>query len=408
MSTPSPSHFTLTSSSISATLSQPISSSLVAIRPQTVSIAECCQQAFLNPLGFPELVRCVVPGDRVVLTVDPETVFAAEIIASVWEQLQTVPDGGVTLTLLFPEDHTGGGWQWLRDQLPLHVQQQIIVHVHNPADSSQISYIASSGGGERVYLNRLLSDADLIITVGTIAFDSLLGFRGTSSLLFPAFSDAATLQSSASQGHPELTPEQQRPFREFVDEVGWLLGTQFTVQIVPGSSGWPAAILAGLPEDVMTRGRELVESLWRVNLEDLLEGVVVSIPGGAAFGWKQLGLALEQASSIVQQGGRIIVVADLAVPDGPASTMLRRCQDPEELLRPLRREPTHDSTEIAQLIQAQRRARIYLLSSLPAETVEEFGMIPVADSAELQRLVSSIKDCRVIPLANFAWCEVKG
>lgn len=396
----------LTSGPVSAALPQSGILPLVSESQSVVSISEHCRLAFLNPLGFPELVRCVVPGDRVVLTVDPETPFAGEIIASVWEQLQAVPDGGVNLTLLFPEDHSGSGWQWLRDQLPIHVQQQITVHVHAPADSTQISYIASSSGGERVYLNRLLSDADLIITVGVIAFDSLLGFRGTSSILYPAFSDAATVRAAQSQGHPELTPAQQRPFRDLVDEVGWLLGTQFTVQVIPGSTQFPCEILTGLPEDVMARGKELVEKNWRIKLDDQLDGVVISIPGGAAFGWRQLGLALEQASGIVQQGGRIAVIADLTVPAGPAATMLRRCQEPEELLKPLRREPTYDAVEMTQLIQAQRRARIYLLSHLPAEVVEELGMIPLANPAELQRLVASIENCRVIPFANYAWCEV--
>jgi hypothetical protein len=86
--------------------------------------------------------------------------------------------------------------------------------------------------------------------------------------------------------------------------------------------------------------------------------------------------------------------------------MLRRCQDPEELLKPLRREPTIDSVEFAQLIQALRRVRVYLLSQLPGELVEELGMIPVSDSAELQRLVSTIEGCKCIPFANYAWCEV--
>jgi nickel-dependent lactate racemase len=370
-----------------------------------ISPSERCREALLNPLGYPELVRCVVPGDRVILVVDPETPFAAEIVSTVWEQLQSVTDGGVLLTLLLPPDHSGNSWQWLRDQFPLHVQQQITVHVHDPADSSQISYIASTSGGERIYLNRLLSDADLIITVGIIAFDGLLGFRGTSSILFPTFSDIATQQSSQSQGHPELTPEQQRPFREMIDEVGWLLGTQFTVQAIPGAAGLPAEILAGLPEDVLARGKELVERTWRVSVEEMLEGAVISVPGGA-FGWKQLGQALENTTNIVQQGGRIVIVADLPIPEGPAATMLRRCQDPEELLKPLRREPTIDSVEFAQLIQALRRVRVYLLSQLPAELVEELGMIPVSDSAELQRLVATIEDCKCIPFANYAWCEV--
>jgi nickel-dependent lactate racemase len=400
-----PSEIQLTSGPVSSSLQTSINRPLITIPDKVVSPSERCREALLNPLGYPELVRCVVPGDRVILVVDPETPFAAEIISTVWEQLQSVTDGGVLLTLLLPPDHSGTGWQWLRDQFPLHVQQQITIHVHDPADSSQISYIASTSGGERVYLNRLLSDADLIITVGIIAFDGLLGFRGTSSILFPTFSDIATQQSSQSQGHPELTPEQQRPFREMIDEVGWLLGTQFTVQAIPGAAGLPAEILAGLPEDVMARGKELVESTWRVSVEEMLEGAVISVPGGA-FGWKQLGQALENVTNIVQQGGRIVIVADLPIPEGPAATMLRRCQDPEELLKPLRREPTIDSVEFAQLIQALRRVRVYLLSQLPAELVEELGMIPVSDSAELQRLVATIEDCKCIPFANYAWCEV--
>jgi nickel-dependent lactate racemase len=246
----------------------------------------------------------------------------------------------------------------------------------------------------------------MIVTIGVIAFDGLLGFRGTSSSLYPAFSDAMTVQESRAQGHPELTPDQQRPYRELVDEIGWLLGTQFTVQIVPGSDLAPAAILAGLPDDVLKQGKELVTKLWRLSASELVDGVVLSIPGGAAFGWKQLGQALDHAANLVHQGGRIIAVADLVPPEGPAATMLRRCQEPEDLLKPLRKEPTYDSVEISQLIQAARRARIYLLSPLPADIVEELGMIPVADSAELQRLVSSIDGCRVIPLANYVWCEV--
>jgi nickel-dependent lactate racemase len=400
-----PSEIQLTSGPVCSSLQASFNQPLIPIPDQVIAPSERCREALLNPLGYPELVRCVVPGDRVILAVDPETPFAAEIISTVWEQLQSVTDGGVLLTLLLPPDHSGTGWKWLRDQFPLHVQQQITVHVHDPADSSQISYIASTSGGERIYLNRLLSDADLIITVGIIAFDGLLGFRGTSSIFFPTFSDLATQQSSQSQGHPELTPEQQRPFREMIDEVGWLLGTQFTVQAIPGAAGLPAEILAGLPEDVMARGKELVESTWRVSVEEMLDGAVISVPGGA-FGWKQLGQALKNITNIVQQGGRIVIVADLPIPEGPAATMLRRCQDPEELLKPLRREPTVDSVEFAQLIQALRRVRVYLLSQLPAELVEELGMIPVSDSAELQRLVATIEDCKCIPFANYAWCEV--
>lgn len=379
----------------------------IAIRSQEGTVAELCRNSMLEPLGYPEITRCAVPGDRVVIAVDPETPFVADLIIEVCEQLKLIPDEGVHMTLLLPQDPEAQDWQWLKDQLPLHLQEQLTFHFHNPAETTSISYLASSANGERIYLNTLLTDADLIVSIGFIAFDSLLGFRGTSSSLYPTFSNSETLRVAHTQGHPELSPNQQRVFRELVDEVGWLLGTQFTVQVVPGTSKRPTAILSGLPDVVMERGRELVNETWRVTLDEHVDGVVLTIPGGPLFGWKQLGAALEQVSTLVPQGGRIVVIADLSEPQGPAATMLRRCQEPEDLLKPLRREPTVDAVEISQLIHALRRARVYLLSKLPTEVVEELGMIALADANELQRLVSTITNCHVIPFANYTWCEVE-
>lgn len=164
-------------------------------------------------------------------------------------------------------------------------------------------------------------------------------------------------------------------------------------------------MLAGLPEEVFPAGCEMMEKTWAVSVEEEVPSVITSIPGGPCA-WKQLGQALQSAAEVVEQGGRIIVVADISAPDGPAATMLRRSQDPEELLKPLRREPTPDSEEISQLIEASRKARIYLRSDLPAELIEELGMFPLATEEELQRLVSPLEQPLVVPFANFAMCSV--
>ena len=403
---PSSCEFNLSSGPVSALLIAPTPDAVADRRPVGMPAPDLCRRALSAPRGFPELMRCVVPGDNVIIAVDPETPFLVDVLTVVCEHLQSVPDGGVSLTLLLPEDETGNAWQWLTDKLPLHFQQQLTIVSHQPADQNQLSYLASSAAGERIYLNRLLTDADMIVSIGLFAFDALLGVRGTTSVLFPAFSDAATLRAARSHGNSELTPEQQRPFRDLVDEIGWLLGTQFTIQVIPGVGAAPTEIIAGLPDDVFRHGKEILNRVFRIVVNEEVDAVVLSIPGGAAFGWRQLGHALEQSSRLINQGGRIIVVADLPVPEGPAATMLRRCPEPEDLLKPLRREPTSDAVEIAQLIETLRRARVYLLSSLPPDVVEELGMIPITDSAELQRLVAAVENRIVIPNANYACCEV--
>lgn len=367
------------------------------------SLPELCRRALSQPLGVPELSRCVIPGDQVVVVVDAETPMLAEILLAVHEQLQLVPDGGVSLSLVLPPDPEGRSWEWLKESLPLHVQQQMKLVLHDPSDRTQVSYVASSAAGERIYLNRLVSEADLIITIGLIRADKELGFRGTSSSLFPSLSDKETslLVKASLTGGKNV---EGQSLRELVDEIGWLLGTQFTVQVIPGPKG-PATVLAGLPEEVFPTGCELIETTWSVSIEEEVPSVITSIPGGPCA-WKQFGQALQSVAEVVEQGGRIIVIADLDVPEGPAATLLRRSQDPEELLKPLRREPTQDSEEISQLIEASRKARIYLRSELPTELTEELGMFPLTNEEELQRLVTPLEHPLVVPFANFAICSV--
>ena len=397
------SEFTLRSGNLAASVRTDTVRVLISSAEPAQSAAELCRSSLLQPLGLPELTRCVVPGDSVVIVVDPETPHVIDLLVAVCEQLQSIPGSGIAISLLLPQDPSNTNWSRLTEQLPLHLQQQLIVHVHDPAETAQLSYLASSANGERVYLNRRITDADLLVTIGVVCFDSLLGYRGTTSSVFPNFSDADAIQQARTQGHPELTPEQPRPYRQLVDEVGWLLGSQFTVQVIPGPDSGPLAILAGLPEDVMASGKELVHRVWHLKPLKLVEAVVLSVPGDTLSGWKQFGIAIEQATQIVQDGGRIIAIADLPIPEGPAATMLRRTQEPDELLKPLRREPVQDAVEITQLINALNHARVYLFSRIPSEIVEELGMIPIEDAAELQRLTAAAESCVALPSANYAW-----
>jgi len=399
-----PEFFTLRSGSLTATVRRDSVKLLNLSEESSHSVADQCRHALLSPLGLPELARCVVPGDCVAIVIDPEIPGAIELLNIVCEQFQSVTDDGLSLSLLLPPDSVNAVSSHFVEQLPLHLQQQLTIHVHDPGETAQLSYLASSAAGERVYLNRRIADADLIVTIGMVCFDSLLGYRGTTSGIFPAFSDAETILQARTQGHPELTPEQPRPYRQLIDEIGWLLGTQFSVQIVPGPGENPLAVLAGLPEDVLTAGKVLVDQTWRLKPRKQVDALVLSVPCcNSASGWKQFGNAIELAAKIVEQDGRIIAVADLSVPEGPGATMLRRCSDPEELLKPLRREPCVDSVEITQLIDTLRHARLYLYSTIPTDIVEDLGMIAIESELEIQRLTAQAQSCAALPNANYAW-----
>ena len=232
------------------------------------------------------------------------------------------------------------------------------------------------------------------------------GIRGTTSGLFPVFSDAAS-RARFIRGEDARSEASTDELRQLVDEVGWLLGTQFTIQVIPAVAEAAAEVLCGAVDAVLKLGRERLQHRGVVRVDEPVDAVIVSVPSSHGLAWKQLGLALDQATRVVTSDGRIIVIADLPEPVGPAATLLRRCHEPFELLKPLRNEPMPDGLEVSQLIHAIEHARVFLHSRLPNDLVEELRMMPVSDAAEFSRLVAACgADTIVIPNANYASCEL--
>src|SRR5690606_348627 len=95
------------------------------------------------------------------------------------------------------------------------------------------------------------------------------------------------------QGHTELGSDDERPLRQMVDEVGWLLGTPFTIQVVPSSGGGLSEVLTGAIDSVYRRGRSLLVDHWLIRLPERVDTVVVAVDEDAGgHGWNQVATAL--------------------------------------------------------------------------------------------------------------------
>ena len=204
----------------------------------------------------------------------------------------------------------------------------------------------------------------------------------------------------------ELMPEDKRPLRDLVDEIGWLLGTQFTVQSVPDPAGGIDRVFCGAIDKTMAAGKQHLNERYRLAIDEEIHLAVVSIPGNSDFGWRQFGAALATAARIVGDDGRIAVVADLPAHIGPGLEMLRRSNSPEDLLPSLNEDPPEDAVEVTQLIYALRTSQVSLFSNLDATFVEGLGILPISTDTELQRAIDSSDSVIVVPCANYVWAQV--
>lgn len=379
--------------------------------PALLDVSAAIADSLLHPLDYPSLRQALVPGDKVVLVLDRNVPSAAEVIAGLWSVCQAAGVAPQDVQVLQPIALTGVRPSDPRRLLPEAVRDAVLWKVHDPTDDQGIGYLAASADGERIYLAREVLNADFVIPIGRLGFDPIQGRRSAMSSFYPGLSNTEAFAKSRGQGHSELGPDDDRPFSQRVQEIGWLLGIQFAIQVMPSAGhGAAAGILAGNPETVVQRSRALLDASWRVRFDQRGETALVTIPAGGddPTGWEQLGDALEAASRLVVREGRIIVLSDLSAEPGPGIQLLQACRSAKAALQPLRRESPPDLVAATQIAAAADWATVYLLSRLPSQAVEDTFMTPLETEAEVSRLIHACDGCIVLAGGQHCYIDAPG
>lgn len=353
--------------------------------------------ALADPAGFPPLSQMCIPDDRVVLALDRGTPEAAQVVAEVWSVLERVGVSPGHVTILQPASLESAPAVDPRASLAPEVARHITWKSHDPTNPTGLSYLAATTDGERIYLARELTDADVCLSIGTIGYDPVLGYRGTNSVFYPGLSSADAIRELHGMSSAELGPDDDRRSRQLVDEVGWLLGSQFTIQVLPGGSGGPAMVFAGANEVVLQQGRDWLRQHQLVEIPSRVPAVLVAVDADASgHGWRHVAAALDVAQRLVERGGTIVVLSELDQPLGPGLQLIKSSASAKHALKPLREALPPDFIPATQLAHAADWARVYLLSRMPAETVEELFLTPLETPQEAVRWLKGLDSFGVI------------
>ena len=360
-------------------------------------VAGTVKQALASPLDLPTLDKALVPDDNVVVALDRDTPCAAEIVAGVWSHLERRDIDPAHFTILQPVAVGEKTPTDPRSLLPISVQQEITWKIHDPLAEDSCAYLATTTKGKSVYLAKELVEADFVLPVGATSYDALLGYRGTNSVLYPGLSNIEALRKTVGQGHLELSPRDERPLRQLVDEIAWLMGVQFCVQVVASDCSGVLEVLAGSTDAVFERSRQKLDDNWLVTMPERVETVIVAVSTDVSgHGWNQIGRAVATARQLVERGGRIVILSELDEQPGDGLSLLRREDYPENCLQPLRDESPIDLMPATQIINAAGWARILLLSNLAPELVEELFIYPLEESSEVTRVLEVSESCAII------------
>lgn len=358
--------------------------------------------ALNEPVDYPPLARSLTPDDRVVLALDHGVPQLAQVTAAVIRELVEAEIEPENITVLQPQPEFDAKPGDPCRLVAAALRERIKLVTHDPADRRQLAYLAANEAGDAVLIHRSLHEADIVLPIGCLRAEDAAGYFGIHSPVYPAFSDAKTIQRFRGFGALNGHSARKRELTAEVDHVAWILGINFTIQLIPTAGDRVLHVLTGESEAVRRRGRELYRAAWNWPVTRRASLVIASIEGDAGQQtWENVGRAIQAAGNYVEEDGAIVVCCELAAAVGPALQRMMHASSRESGLRHVGKERPADALPAAQLAQAQRQHKVYLLSRLDPTLVEELDVIPVAGPDELLRLARQHSSCILLSNAPY-------
>ena len=363
-------------------------------------LSDAVRSALADPLDFPPLSSCTVPGDRVVVAVEQGVPLLPKVIAGISSALE---DAGVepdNALFVFQSDPTREGEQLEQWAASCGVNAA----VHSPDDQENCSLVSVTQAGEPLRMNRSIGEADVVLPVGLAGAEDQPTAVSKYAGLYPEFADGETI----ARFHQQLgrsSAASAKKCQQEVDEAGWLLGVNLSLRVVPGPAGSVAAVMAGEPHSVTKAAQERYRDVWSQPITANAQLAVATLTGPAEEqSWESIRKALLVAESVLRPGGVIAICSELAELPGPAVRTLAGSRDYDQLQRSLARVKAPDSQIALQLCRALERGGVYFCSQLSPEMVEDLGITPIQSSTELKRLTESFDNVVVLEDAHRLIC----
>ncbi len=372
------------------------------VGPETVSDPVSAIRAAIDePLEYPKIDQAVVPGDRVCLVVDPETPCWPEIVAHLRQQLLSAGLDSDSIRVVLNREVD-------ESDIPANLSPEKVGKVIPYGDvmKGRAVYLASTAEGQRIYLPEEIGEADFIVSLGPFGFNDQWGYHGTCSVIYPAFASSEEQEKFRAGNQQELTPETSRGTRQTIDEIGWLLGLQYTVQVIPSRAGKLGHIISGANEAVYREAVNLLDQNWRVQNAKRAETVVISLPTEPGCNlWQAIQRTCRAARSLVQADGRVMLLTDLKELPRELIDPLATCEDLSDAIRLLNSLNSPEAKALHAMVSLAQTTRLYLLSDLEPDLLENLFCIPLADQKEMQNAIQGGDSYALLNGGSFVYVE---
>ena len=274
------------------------------------------KHALENPMGTDRLSSIASRGDRVAIVVDDYTRPCPneKMLLPVLEELKVagVNDSDV-LIIVATGTHTPPSYEKIKEIVGDKVSRNYNV-ISNDAVNGDHVQLGVSKRGNTFEILRDYVDADIKIILCDIEYHYFAGYGGTRKSILPGIASKDTIQSNHSMLFEEGSSTgvlHGNHLSEEMNEAMHLAGCDFSLGVVLNSSHQIVGAWAGRAESVMDAGVKLVDSMYKVEVKDVPDIVVVGANGHPHdINLYQAMKAMHTACQVVKDDGVIVLVAE--------------------------------------------------------------------------------------------------
>lgn len=365
-----------------------------------------------HPVGTSPLRELVKSSDTVAIVVCDITrpIPTERILPPVLEELAHVPADQVVI-LVATGSHRGNTVPELEEMLGRDIGRDYRIVNHTAFERETLRYLGDTSTGIPIWLNRQWLDADIRVAIGLVEPHLFAGFSGGPKLVAPGVAGIDTIMgihSAELVGHPRSIwgVIDDNPMHAVIRQIAHRTGVHFTLNVIVNKEHRVVRTYAG----------ELNASHWaacqeakRIVMRPVPEpfDVVITTNSGYPLDLNlyQTVKGISAASLIVREGGVIICASECSdgIPEhGEYKRILASFPNLDQFLERVYSPDYHvmDQWEVQVQAQIQRKATVYLKSSLPDEEARAAHVLPIRSVEETLDMVlkSMGKDARVCVL----------
>ena len=283
----------------------------------SVSSTEIITKALYNPIGSPRLPELATQARNALILCDDNTRYtpAHLIVPHIINELHK---GGMAdehiRFLIAKGTHNVMSKDALVAKLGASVVETYVVEQHNHDAREDLVPVGVNLDGVEFYVNRRLSESDLVISVGNIAPHMIKGFSGGGNIVLPGVSGGLQVIGKMHWQTLETPVEDvlgvlDNKAKRLIDEVTEKAGLNFIVNTIVNNDTEILHAVAGDPVKAYHKGVELAKQVFSVPIPQKADIVIFDAYGNDLDFW-QANKGLNPSYICMKQGALVIMIAE--------------------------------------------------------------------------------------------------